>query len=1242
MRVRLLAAVQHRLDRFIQTQDPAAVLDSEATAQARELLAAVPDPAADLEVAFAVGWLHWFRYQALDAGDDQEDLAAAVRLLAPVYLASPDAVPEQVRGFFEQSAGTGQPPTAAKDGPRTWARDGVRLLRHGRSTGDLASVEGAVRLLRQAVDATSANDEARPRRLSNLAAALLARYSQVGVPADLDAAVEIGRQAVDAAAVDDDHLAAMLSNLGGALRARYERTGAPSDLDAAVDLSRRAADATPLGHPDRAERLSNLSAALQRRFGRTGMPADLDAAVESSSQAVDTAGPDHPDRGAMLANLGTALRSRFERTQVRADLDAAVDAARQAVDATSPARADHAVYLSSLGIALLTRFEQIGVTADLDAALDAGRRSVDAMAMGHPDRPGQLSNVAAALQRRFGHTGALADLDAAIEVGRQAIDAGPPGDPERARYLTNQTSALWTRFGRTGSLADLDAAVDAGRAAVRATPTGHPDWPGRLSNLAAALQRRFGQTGTLSDLDAAVDIGREAVGATLPGHVDRAVMLTNLGGCLRARFERTGLLTDLDTAVTAARAAVDETPAGHTERAGRLSNLAVAHLTRFTRTGTPSDLDSAVEIGRRAVEATPSHHPDRALYLSNLGAALLTRSERAESSPDLDAAAEASRQALDVTPPDHPDRAVYLSNLATALLTRFDRHGEPADLDAVAQAAQEAAGLVVAPPRVRAVAARQWGRSAALRGRWDEAVVGFAAAVELLGELAARESYRADQEDLLAEVGGLGAEAAVCAVRAGDPARAVELFEQGRGVLLAQALDARADLSALRDRQPAMGDRFGTLTAELARPPHAAVPWTADLAAADEVELSARRRRAAREELDRLVADIRELDEFQEFLRPPRLAELVHAAAGGALVLVAVSRYGAYGIVLSGDGLAEPLELAGLTPESVAAQVTSFLTAMDLVGSATNRDERTQARAGVTQTLGWLWDHLTGPVLDQLEILGVLPGAGEAAPPPRVWWCLSGPLSFLPVHAAGWLDTGAGKGQSTALDRVVSSFIPTLRALIHARRRATPGSSPEGGTLAVAMPRTPGASDLPGAKAELAVVVAHLGGDARTLVGEQVQRETVQDALPAATWAHFTCHGYSDLAAPSSSRLLLHDHADRPFSVVEVARLRLEHADLAYLSACSTARPGGRLADEAIHLASAFQLAGYRHVVATLWPVPDRPARRAVDVIYGRLVRDGQRDASRAPDAVHAAAHALRERYPAYPDIWAALIHSGP
>jgi CHAT domain-containing protein len=149
--------------------------------------------------------------------------------------------------------------------------------------------------------------------------------------------------------------------------------------------------------------------------------------------------------------------------------------------------------------------------------------------------------------------------------------------------------------------------------------------------------------------------------------------------------------------------------------------------------------------------------------------------------------------------------------------------------------------------------------------------------------------------------------------------------------------------------------------------------------------------------------------------------------------------------------------------------------------------------------------------------------------------------------------------------------------------------------------------------------------------------DRVTGALLDHPWAHFACHGESDFEHPSMSHLLLADHLDHPFTVLDVARLRLDHADLAFLSACSTARTGAALADEAIHLAAAFQLAGYRHVVATLWPVGDRWALKVAQGVYSALGTD----ASNTAAALHRATRRLRAILPDRPSSWAAHLYNG-
>lgn len=114
--------------------------------------------------------------------------------------------------------------------------------------------------------------------------------------------------------------------------------------------------------------------------------------------------------------------------------------------------------------------------------------------------------------------------------------------------------------------------------------------------------------------------------------------------------------------------------------------------------------------------------------------------------------------------------------------------------------------------------------------------------------------------------------------------------------------------------------------------------------------------------------------------------------------------------------------------------------------------------------------------------------------------------------------------------------------------------------------------------------------------------DAVTSALPDHDCVHFACHGYSDLDNPSASYLLL---ADRPLSVTDLTHMRLPNAELAFLSACTTARAGTALPDEPIHLAAACQLAGYRHVIASLWPISDTDTVWLAETFYGTVaIRD--------------------------------------
>jgi CHAT domain-containing protein len=173
---------------------------------------------------------------------------------------------------------------------------------------------------------------------------------------------------------------------------------------------------------------------------------------------------------------------------------------------------------------------------------------------------------------------------------------------------------------------------------------------------------------------------------------------------------------------------------------------------------------------------------------------------------------------------------------------------------------------------------------------------------------------------------------------------------------------------------------------------------------------------------------------------------------------------------------------------------------------------------------------------------------------------------------------------------------------------------------------------------EPSVAVGQAATDTTTtptiLTGNAATIAAVLDQVGKRGWAHFACHARVDFADPSRSGVVV---ADGTLTVRALAALDSTHTQLAFLSTCSTAPRGGELLDEAVNVASAFELAGYRHVIATMWPVGDLAARRFARLTYQRLAQGVD-----PAVAVHAAVREIRELLPDRPTVWAAPVHHGP
>ncbi|MEU4746609.1 CHAT domain-containing protein, partial [Actinosynnema sp. NPDC023658] len=481
-------------------------------------------------------------------------------------------------------------------------------------------------------------------------------------------------------------------------------------------------------------------------------------------------------------------------------------------------------------------------------------------------------------------------------------------------------------------------------------------------------------------------------------------------------------------------------------------------------------LARTARLRREVLAGLAPHDRRRGNHLNDLANTLWLCHLTTGSTADRDEALRTYREAM--TYPTARSSAAL--NLARSL---------PGDhVEEIVELCREVVADLSAATSDRASAAARWAETAADHAMWNTALNGYTAAVDLLRPATTHGLDRAVRERRLARWSGLASEAASCAIHAGDPDRALELLEQARGVIWSQLLDAGEGLTALRAVDPEAADRLVELDTALRHRPDDPDPWQRRIAD---------RRPHLTQERDELLDRIRAMPGFTHFLRPPRAAELRRAAADGPVVVVNVSQWRSDALLVTADRTTElPL---GIDHATVLSRATRYLVALEEYETTHDPTARVVLNQHLVSVLDWLWHEVARPVLDAL------------GPVRRIWWSPAGVLALLPLHAAG------ARGGPGLLDHVVSSYTPTLRALVECRDRA---ATTTGGFLAVGLTTTPGQLPLPQVLEELDVVTRTFPG-ARVLRDEQATRAAVRDALHDATWVHLSCHGTQDAHSPS-------------------------------------------------------------------------------------------------------------------------------
>ncbi|KAF3190682.1 hypothetical protein TWF788_008203 [Orbilia oligospora] len=998
---------------------------------------------------------------------------------------------------------------------------------------------------------------------------------------------------------------------------RFEETDDINDLQMAIQASEKDVAETH----DLLQKgifLGELAKFLEIKFDRIGELDDLNAVIKVREEALAILPESDNDtvasiRESLLKNLTTLLKMRFYRTGDIGDLEMAITLGEMALAAADTSHSDNNLMLSHLALCYNDRYKWSGSYDDLCVAIKSIAEALATKPENDQIRRALLSKLFHCLNDRFLQTGNIDDLEAVINAGKEAATAIDDLS-EKAVISNNLASCLKKRFDRTGSLKDLHMGIKASREALAILVDDNPQRITALSNSITFFEARYVLIGDLDDLQTAIKIGGEVLAGTPHNDPDRISRVGNQIGLLLSRFRRTGNLDDSNTAINMGKEVMATIPNNALPASPSFVNNLVGCLgDRFLMTDDMNDIIMAIKIGQQSLEEIAAEdHLKRSPILMNLGRHFSYKFDRTNNVNDLNLAIEFTQRALSETASDYRNKAV------------------PSDSEKAISLLKEAAESPHSPTNIRIVAARTAVIRLISEGMLSEASQMAELGIKLLPLVAPRQLNQRDQQHMIAESAGLASIAASLALEFGkDAYQAVQLLELGRGVITSLRLGFRTGLSELRSKHPEVAENFERLRDIL----DSQATRMADVP----VSLAARIvQDNANLEFEKIIDRIRLLPNFENFLLPPAADKLMVAACQGPVVFINVSTHRCDALIIEAQ-IIRSVCLPDLSEQDIKKNV-NFMRSIH----STHALSSPNAVSQMFRMLEWLWDTVVNPILKELKIFGPPPNDDW----PRIWWIPTGQLSLLPLHAAGYHSQEPINGHcrtlvlsgtnetgycpppnSTTLDRVVSSYSSSIKALLYSRQNVQTSESHDrpNEALLVSMDRTPGYSDLEYATEEARTLESLLSSQITTVKLERPCKKAILDRLSSCSIFHFAGHGESDSFDPSKSSLLVSDWQENPLTVEHLIKLNFKSPLLAYLSACSTSNNSAeKLQDEAIHLVTACQLAGFQHVVGSLWEVSDKHCVTAAEEMYKTIVEGGFIDGNKISFGVHKATRRLR------------------
>ncbi|EPE24160.1 HCP-like protein [Glarea lozoyensis ATCC 20868] len=1095
----------------------------------------------------------------------------------------------------------------------------------------------AISLLHEVLAVVPDTPAQRPIHWHTLSRAMHETYEQDGTPDDLESAIHYSQLAVNSVESDNPHYADFLGQLTQCLASRSASrlTSNLLDLGEAIRLARGALD------PTNANQLHDLALLLKSYSEHTGLPEPLEEAITLNQRSLGI-NIDDRHRCWYLNSLGLMFCSRYTFTEHPIDLDESIKCGRRAValaGKTNESEMDNVNY----AICLMNLSDSIGCRSDInhdmvdiEEAVQFAEQAQTMVAENHSLRSRFLSCMSNQLLRRSTESLSETDLTRAGQLAENAVSLGSKDYSQYAYHLRGLSKILFLDFQRNGSPESIQKSIMLLEESITSgLNTNYATLSATTNELAQRYYSLSNTTGSLTNLNKAVDMLSNLFEVCPTGHPHQRMVMMNVAHVLHARFDRLGILSDLKQAIELTEEALDYSPDMNVPLDFQLLCELLSH--RYQRLRDIKDLDRSIVISRKldsnelgkdlyesfkggknrnhlleAIEElknTIGRMPEGqpvATYQLSLSNALRDnlKLENSTSSDEWSYAIQLGKKAVSGLPQKHPNRVEALHSLAHIIEDSPFQSAE--DEEAGLEYCEEALNLEAGPPLDRIRVAMHMFNSYKKMGNWKKARQAAEYFIyTLVLKLLLRLLPLQDQQYLLQSLNEASSKGAGAILQdGGSSCDAIALLEAGRTMITNISIVSRGNIPELARVDPQLHAEYLELRNVVSAPvhdeqieenhnhSHAAGGHRLHLIRSTVTSRLAERARLIKK-LEDLEAKICSVLGIEHLNAPIEAESLKQLATEGPIVLFNTAVFRTDALIITHSEISS-LNLGKLDYHDVRAKINKLVGPGQLAkGKRSTKFDRQQELRDI---LEWLWTTAVQPVLAHLDLIK----ENLTDIPTRIWWVNSGLLGLAPLHAAG-------NSKQWASEYVVSTYTASIRSLQYAREKAHRHAILSDPTiLVISMPTT--AENKTPLTSEMEENVVKECMTIEPTILQTPTREAVLEAMPNHDFVHFACHGIANAEDPSSGGLLVgpaHEDKVQYITIEQLSNLSHERAQIAYLSACSTAENSSlKLLDEAIHTANAFQVMGFPHVIGTLWEASNRVAPKITKIFYETLMRD--------------------------------------